>query len=44
MLETSPYPAVKRFLEAACFRVKGEVSGGDAVAVRVKGCGLRSFK
>ena len=33
MQETSLYPAVKRFLEAACFRVRGEVSGCDVVAV-----------
>jgi hypothetical protein len=33
MLETSLYPAVKRFLETAGFRVKGEVKGCDAVAV-----------
>jgi hypothetical protein len=33
MLETSLYPAVKRFLEASGFRVKGEVNGCDAVAV-----------
>ncbi len=32
--ETSLYPAVKRFLEASGFRVKGEVHGCDAVAVR----------
>jgi len=32
--ETSLYPAVKRFLEAAGFAVKGEVSGCDIVAVR----------
>jgi len=31
--ETSLYPAVKRFLEAAGFCVKGEVNGCDAVAV-----------
>jgi hypothetical protein len=40
MLETSLYPAVKRFLEAAGFRVKGEVNGCDAVAVH-DGEGLR---
>ena len=34
MLETSLYPAVKRFLEAAGYRVKGEVNGCDVVAVR----------
>jgi hypothetical protein len=34
MQETSLYPAVKRFLEAAGFRVKGEVRGCDAVGVR----------
>lgn len=34
MLETSLYPAVKRFLEASGFRVKGEVNGCDAVAVQ----------
>lgn len=34
MSETSLYPAVKRFLEAQGFRVKGEVAGCDAVAVR----------
>jgi hypothetical protein len=34
MLETSLYPAVKQFLEAAGFQVKGEVNGCDAVAVR----------
>lgn len=34
MSETSLYPAVKRFLESAGFRVKGEVHGCDAVAVR----------
>jgi hypothetical protein len=34
MPETSLYPAVKRFLEDAGFRVKGEVHGCDAVAVR----------
>ena len=33
MLETSLYPAVKQFLEAAGFRVKGGVHGCDAVAV-----------
>jgi len=34
MLETSLYPAVKHFLEASGFRVKGEVHGCDAVAVQ----------
>jgi hypothetical protein len=34
MSETTLYPAVKRFLEAACFDVKGEVKGCDVVAVR----------
>ncbi len=34
MLETSLYPAVKRFLETTGFRAKGEVNGCDAVAVR----------
>ena len=34
MPETSLYPAVKGFLEAAGFQVKGEVHGCDAVAVR----------
>ena len=34
MSETSLYPTVKRFLEAAGFRVKGEVRGCDVVAVR----------
>jgi hypothetical protein len=34
MSETSLYPAVKRFLEAAGFDVKGEVKGCDIVAVR----------
>jgi hypothetical protein len=33
MLETSLYPPVKRFLEAAGFCVKGEVQGCDIVAV-----------
>jgi hypothetical protein len=33
MLETSLYPAVKRFLETAGFHVKGEVNGCDVVAV-----------
>jgi hypothetical protein len=33
MSETSLYPAVKRFLEAAGFDVKGEVKGCDIVAV-----------
>ncbi len=35
MSETSLYPAVKRFLEAAGFDVKGEVKGCDVVAVRI---------
>jgi hypothetical protein len=34
MPETSLYPAVKHFLEAAGFRVKGEVNGCDVVAVQ----------
>jgi hypothetical protein len=34
MSETSLYPSVKRFLEAAGFRVQGEVAGCDVVAVR----------
>ena len=34
MAETALYPAVKRFLEAAGFAVKGEVCGCDIVAVR----------
>jgi hypothetical protein len=34
MSEISLYPAVKRFLEAAGFRVKGEVNGCDVVAVK----------
>ncbi len=34
MLETSLYPAVKRFLEGFGFDVKGEVKGCDIVAVR----------
>jgi hypothetical protein len=34
MPEASLYPAVKRFLEAAGFEVKGEVKGCDIVAVR----------
>ena len=34
MSETTLYPGVKRFLEAAGFRVKGEVEGCDVVAVR----------
>lgn len=34
MFETSLYPAVKRFLEASGFEVKGEVKGCDIVAVR----------
>jgi hypothetical protein len=33
MRETSLYPAVKRFLEGAGYRVKGEIHGCDAVAV-----------
>jgi hypothetical protein len=33
MSETSLYPVVKRFLEAAGFQVKGEVAGCDVVAV-----------
>jgi hypothetical protein len=33
MPETSLYPAVKRFLERAGYRVKGEIHGCDAVAV-----------
>jgi hypothetical protein len=33
MIETSLYPVVKRFLEAAGYRVKGEVRGCDVVAV-----------
>jgi hypothetical protein len=37
MSEVSLYPAVKRFLEAAGFDVKGEVKGCDAVAVRNDG-------
>jgi hypothetical protein len=37
MSEVSLYPAVKRFLEAAGFEVKGEVKGCDAVAVRNDG-------
>ena len=37
MSEVSLYPAVKRFLEAACFDVKGEVQGCDVVAVRQDG-------
>ena len=35
MSEVSLYPAVKRFLEAAGFDVKGEVKGCDIVAVRL---------
>jgi hypothetical protein len=35
MSETSLYPTVKRFLEAAGFDVKGEVKGCDIVAVQV---------
>jgi hypothetical protein len=34
MSETSLYPAIKSFLEAAGFDVKGEVRGCDIVAVR----------
>ncbi len=34
MTEVSLYPAVKRFLEAAGFDVKGEVNGCDLVAIR----------
>ena len=34
MCETALYPAVKRFLEAGGFQVKGEVNGCDVVAVR----------
>ena len=34
MLETSLYPAVKRFLQAAGFDVKGEVDGCDVAAIR----------
>jgi len=34
MSETSLYPAVKRFLEAAGFQVKGEINGCDVVAVQ----------
>jgi hypothetical protein len=34
MAETALYPIVKRFLEAAGFRVKGEICGCDAVAIR----------
>ncbi|HET6235593.1 MAG TPA: DUF2161 family putative PD-(D/E)XK-type phosphodiesterase [Acetobacteraceae bacterium] len=34
MPETSLYPVVKRFLEAAGFQVKGEVNGCDVVAVK----------
>ena len=34
MAEVSLYPAVKRFLQAAGFAVKGEVNGCDVVAVR----------
>ena len=37
MLETTLYPAVKRFLESAGFLVKGEVDGCDAVAVSKDG-------
>jgi hypothetical protein len=36
MSEVSLYPAVKRFLEAAGFDVKGEVKGCDIVAVRLE--------
>jgi hypothetical protein len=34
MPETALYPTIKHFLEAAGFRVKGEVQGCDIVAVR----------
>jgi hypothetical protein len=34
MAETMLYPTVKRFLEAAGFRVKGEVNGCVVVSVR----------
>jgi len=34
MSETSLYPTVKRFFEAAGCRVKGEVAGCDVVAIR----------
>ena len=34
MSETALYPTVKRFLEAAGFRAKGEVCGCDIVAIR----------
>ena len=34
MSETALYPIVKRFLESAGFRVKGEVCGCDVVAIR----------
>lgn len=34
MLETALYPVLKRFLEAAGYRVKGEVCGCDIVALR----------
>ncbi len=34
MSETLLYPAVKRFLEAGGFDMKGEVKGCDIVAVR----------
>ena len=34
MSETALYPTIKRFLETAGFRVKGEVNGCDVVAVR----------
>jgi hypothetical protein len=34
MPETAFYPSLKRFLEAAGYRVKGEVCGCDVVAVR----------
>jgi hypothetical protein len=34
MSETALYPTVKRFLETAGFRVKGEVNNCDVVAVR----------
>jgi hypothetical protein len=36
MSGTSLYPAVKRFLEAAGFVVKGEVRGSDIIAVRAE--------
>ena len=34
MPETSLYPAVKRFLETAGYRVKGEMNGCDVAAMR----------